>query len=648
MMIRFRMLKASVFTCLLSPVALTTASAQMLPPEGRFPEPLEKYEMPPAYIYRLESSPRMVSPYGSFVSYQVNVDANGNNIVGDAANEPSISVNPTDGNKMAVGWRQFDTWTSNFREAGYGYTTDTGIHWHFPGVLQNGVFRSDPVTNSDETGQFFYLSLLVSTFCGDIWRSTDGGQSWALRSPNGGAHSGDKEWFTIDKTVGSMGHGFQYQFWTEFFACDFGGFSRSIDGGATWQTPISIPNSPQWGTLDVASNGYLFIGGGNSGSSFWCIRSTNAQNPAVTPTFDQVTTVNMGGTLWYGPPVNPDGLAGQIFLAVDRSGGPTNNNIYMMATVRPTGFGTGTDVMFARSTDGGLSFSAPRRINDDPINHNKYHWFGTLSVAPNGRIDSVWFDTRNAANNTDSQLFYSFSTDGGVTWAPNVAVSNSFTPLEGWPSQNKIGDYITIVSDNTGGNVAYSATFNFNPTRGQHEQDVYYVRVAPTASVRTLLGAGSRLTHAGAGTFDISMPLTGVSGVEDRSSSTYNAVFTFDGPVTSGQVLVLSGTATVGPILFTGNTMTAQLTGVTSAEVVTLRVQNINGDGQPHGDVPFGFLTADVNANRIVDRPDQQQLQADRGQPITAANFRDDINLSGIIDRPDLQSVQVNRGHSIP
>src|SRR5437879_6713740 len=152
----------------------------------------------------------------------------------------------------------------------------------------------------------------------------------------------------------------------------------------------------------------------------------------------------------------------------------------MIATVQPFGFSTGTDVMFARSTDGGLTFSAPHRINDDPINHNKWHWFGTFSVAPNGRIDSVWFDTRNAANNTDSQLFYSYSTDGGVTWSPNVAVSNSFTPLEGWPNQSKIGDYITIVSDNTGGDVAYAATFNFNASRGQHEQDVYYVRVSPT------------------------------------------------------------------------------------------------------------------------------------------------------------------------
>src|SRR5438093_921392 len=406
---------ASLLICLSSLLPLGTASGQASR-KGRLTEPLEKYGMPPAPLgtYRLDSSPRTISPYGTFTSLQVHVDAQGNNIVGDAANEPTISVDPTDGNKIAIGWRQFDTWTSNFRQAGYGYTTDAGTTWHFPGVLQNGVFRSDPVTNSDDTGNFFYLSLLVNTFCGDIWRSTNGGQTWTERSPDGGAHSGDKEWFTVDRTPASMGHGFQYQFWTGIFACDFGEFSRSTDGGVTWQAPINIPNSAQWGTLDVASNGYLFIGGGDTGSSFWCIRSTNAQNPGVTPTFDQVTTVNMGGSLVYGGTVNPGGLAGQIFLVVDRSGGPTNNNIYMLASVRPFG-GNGTDVMFARSTDGGLSFSAPQRINDDPVNPNKWHWFGTLAVAPNGRIDVVWHDTRNAANNTDSQLFYSYSTDGGAT-----------------------------------------------------------------------------------------------------------------------------------------------------------------------------------------------------------------------------------------
>ena len=167
-----------------------------------------------------------------------------------------------------------------------------------------------------------------------------------------------------------------------------------------------------------------------------------------------------------------------LFLAIDRSGGPTNNNIYMLASVEPSGRST-TDVMFVRSTDGGLTFSAPLRINDDGL-PNKWHWFGTFAVAPNGRLDAVWYDTRNASNNTDSQLFYSYSTDAGATWSPNVAVSNSFNPFEGYPNQSKIGDYITIVSDNTGGNVAYSATFNFNPSRNQHEEDVYYVRVSPS------------------------------------------------------------------------------------------------------------------------------------------------------------------------
>jgi hypothetical protein len=140
-------------------------------------------------------------------------------------------------------------------------------------------------------------------------------------------------------------------------------------------------------------------------------------------------------------------------------------------------------VMFVRSTNGGQTFSTPKRVNDDPINHSKWHWFGTFAVAPNGRIDSVWFDTRNAANNTDSQLFYSYSTDAGNTWSPNLAVSIAFNPFLGYPQQNKLGDYITIVSDNTGGDVAYAATFNL-------EQDVYYVRVAP-GSVPTPTPSGT-------------------------------------------------------------------------------------------------------------------------------------------------------------
>ncbi len=644
------MFRASVLTGLLLLSLLSFASGQLAPTQ-RVPRnvPLETYDNPPAAPRVMETSPRMISRFASFTSIQVNVNASGQNIVGDAANECSISVNPIDGSKKTIAWRQFNDVNSNFRQGGWGYTSNGGASWTFPGVLENGIFRSDPVTNSDEVGNFFYLSLQSnvqqSFFCDDLWRSLNGGQSWTLLSGEKGAGGGDKQWLTIDKTNGP-GHGFQYQA-DDGINCSGGGvqFQRSIDGGVTWQNPVTIRNSPTDGTLDVDSNGNVFVGGEGS-SAFFCERSSNAQIASQTPRFDQSTSVNMGGFLGFGG-INPAGLDGMVFLAIDHSGGPTNNNIYMLASVVPSGRST-TDVMFVRSTDGGLTFSAPKKVNDDPVNPNKWHWFGTFSVAPNGRLDAVWHDSRNAANNTDSQLFYSWSTDAGVTWAPNVAVSDSFNPSEGYPDQDKIGDYITIVSDNTGADVAYAATFNFNAGRNQHEEDVYYVRVAPTTSGITLLSAASRLTHGSAGTFDISMPLTGTSGVEDRGSTGYNAVFTFDGPVTSGEVLAVGGTANIGPITFSGNTMTAQLTSVTSAEVVTLRVQNINGDGQQHGDVPFGFLVSDVTGNRIVDKPDQNKINTDKNQVVTAANFRDDVNLSGIVDQPDLQSVKTNRGHSIP
>jgi hypothetical protein len=146
----------------------------------------------------------------------------------------------------------------------------------------------------------------------------------------------------------------------------------------------------------------------------------------------------------------------------------------------------------------------------------------------------------------------------------------------------------------------------------------------------------------------VNMPLTGVSGVECRSATTYNAVFPFDSPVTSGEVTVSSGTATVGAITFNGNSMTAQLTGVTTAEVVTLHTQNINGDGQPHGDVPFGFLVADADANRVVAKSDQTLVQSQLNQPVTSANFREDLTADGRIRNSDVNLVKVNKNHSIP
>jgi|GEM_PF-7059970 hypothetical protein len=47
--------------------------------------------------------------------------------------------------------------------------------------------------------------------------------------------------------------------------------------------------------------------------------------------------------------------------------------------------------------------------------------------------------------------------------------------------------------------------------------------------------------------------------------------------------------------------------------------------------VDFGFLIADANASRTMDRPDLIAVRSQRGQPVTAADFRDDITRDGVI-----------------
>src|SRR5262245_34800940 len=93
------------------------------------PGPVQPQEGPPS---------QRMAPAGSV---QVNVNAMGMNIVGDAANEPTLVIDPTNPQRMAIAWRQFDTVASNFRQGGYAYTTNGGASWTFPGVIEPGVFN---------------------------------------------------------------------------------------------------------------------------------------------------------------------------------------------------------------------------------------------------------------------------------------------------------------------------------------------------------------------------------------------------------------------------------------------------------------------------------------------------------------------------
>ena len=114
--------------------------------------------------------------FGRFVSIQVNVNGSGANIVGDAANEPSIAVDPGDHHHMAIGWRQFDTVRSDFRQAGFGYTTNGGLTWT-AGKVQPGAWRTDPVLAVDADGDFFYGSGDADLYT-QLFPSTNHGMTW--------------------------------------------------------------------------------------------------------------------------------------------------------------------------------------------------------------------------------------------------------------------------------------------------------------------------------------------------------------------------------------------------------------------------------------------------------------------------------------
>jgi len=411
-------------------------------------------------------SPALRGPSGALLAVQVNVDELGQNLVGDAANEPSIAVDPTDPDRMVIGWRQFDTVASNFRQAGYAYTTDGGLTWDFPGVIEPGVFRSDPVLDSDSQGRIYYNSLTLdgSDYVCDVFRSTSGGMSWDGGVP---ARGGDKQWMVIDKS-GGMGNGHVYAYWTSTFSsCLPGFFTRSTDGGNSYESCIAIPGDPRWGTLSVGPAGELYLAGA-SGSNFVVVKSTTARDSSQAVTWDFSTSVSLGGAIDGGGP-NPDGLLGQTWIAADPAGG----NVYLLCSVNPPGSDP-LDVRFSRSTDGGATWSSSVRVNDDT--GNGYQWFGTMSVSPSGRIDVIWLDTRDDAGGFDSALYYSFSTDAGVTWSANEALSGPFDPHLGWPQQNKMGDYFDMVSDDEGFRLAWAATFN-------GEQDVFFSRVLAPVGV---------------------------------------------------------------------------------------------------------------------------------------------------------------------
>lgn len=395
---------------------------------------------------------------------QVNVDANGDDILNDAANEPSLGVDPTNPLRMVIGWRQFETIESNFRQAGISYTEDGGITWNYLEPLEAELFRSDPVIDTDSEGNFYYNSLTTDFYC-DVFKSNDL-MDWSDKTS---AFGGDKQWMVIDKTD-LESNGQTYAFWAEpFSVCEGYSFTRAIDFQNGFESCSGIPANLRRGTINIDPNGDLYACG-TVGQNFRVLKSTSAKEPGTDIEWEQTATVDMKGvmSLYQGP--NPSGMLGQAWVTTDHSDTELNGNVYLLATIDRDDVIDNADIMFSRSEDGGVSWSEAIKINDDGVGN--WNWFGTISVAPNGRIDVAWVDTRDDAGTFNSSLYYSNSDDGGLTWSANENLSESFDPHLGFPNQEKIGDYYHMTSTNEGAHLAWCSTFNGG-------QDIYYSYITP-------------------------------------------------------------------------------------------------------------------------------------------------------------------------
>jgi FtsP/CotA-like multicopper oxidase with cupredoxin domain len=170
--------------------------------------------------------------------------------------------------------------------------------------------------------------------------------------------------------------------------------------------------------------------------------------------------------------------------------------------------------------------------------------------------------------------------------------------------------------------------------------------ITPTQAV-------SRKIHGGVGPFDISLPLTGTTGIECRTggaTNDYQLVVTFTSPVTFVNAAVTTGSGSVAGTDGNGTTTaTVNLTGVTTGQTIKVTLSGVN-NGTITNDVviPMTILIGDTNWNGTVNASDVSQTKTQSGQAVTASNFREDVNANGSINASDVSLVKSKSGTALP
>ncbi len=350
---------------------------------------------------------------------------------------------------------------SLFISEGVYVTTNGGANWFGSDTLQGspiGNHGGDPGPTIDKNGNFImtHLGFTTSGMYGNY--STNNGATW---SSNFTIQSGsvDKNFAGTDDSPISPYYGRSYVVYTAFSSPYPGRISYTTNGGVSWSAPTTYI-TPQSGYINrapdirTAKNGDVYL--------TWC--NTVGSSPEDFAGFAKSTNggvtftgtnnaFDMNGLLVFGTGFTPYGIRMNSFprIDVDRSGGPRDGWIYIVVSQKNLApAGSDPDIVIHRSTDGGATWSAGIRVNQDPLNNGKYQFYNAIRVDETGGVNVVYYDNRNTAADS-AEVMLSRSIDGGDTWTDAVVSDHRFRPkqltLSGVAS-GYAGDYIGITSGN--------------------------------------------------------------------------------------------------------------------------------------------------------------------------------------------------------
>lgn len=166
-----------------------------------------------------------------------------------------------------------------------------------------------------------------------------------------------------------------------------------------------------------------------------------------------------------------------------------NGNLYVVWE-QLSNAGQPVSISTIRSTDGGHTWSDPTAVNDVQQRRSTgMELFPDISVAPNGRVDIAWYDSRNDptvdldADDGGSQfhdVYYSYSDDEGRTWSPNERITDRIIDRRIGPFD--VGDIqgtLGVASSDQGAYIAWDDTRN--GSEETQSQDIYFARARLTA-----------------------------------------------------------------------------------------------------------------------------------------------------------------------